>query len=309
MKSSTMTRLFSTAAVVGALATPAIAQEEGITLPGASAEVTLDYVTNYFFRGIEQTAADDGVVIQPGASLTLPVAETDGLAVSATVGTWMSFHTGAENFNQGSNPRAFYEADIYGSIDFEMGPVSAGVGITYYTYPSTTANGDITELNLSVAYDDSELLGDFAFSPYAAVAIELQNNASAREVDYLELGGAFTIPTDGTVIEAWDWSVPFAFGLSLDEYYTDSTGDEELFGFFSVGLAGSIQLSELIGTDEYFGAWSLNVGVTFYLLNADLDSSGPGGAPSGLGTVQSDNRDDYSDNYALVGTVGISREW
>ena len=293
MRSSKLTRLFSTAAVVGALATPALAQEEeGIFIPGASAEVTLDYVTQYFFRGYEQLDADQGVVLQPGASFTIDVVED----VTATVGTWGSIHT--DTPGAGANPSSWYEQDVYGSIDATMGDFSAGVGITYYTFPSSAGNVDVTELNLSVGYDDSDLLGDFAFAPYVAVALELQNNlvgAAGDENGYLEIGGEFALPTEGTAIEAWSWSVPFAFGLSIDNYYVDASGVDEFFGFFSVGLAGSIPLSELIGTDEYVGAWDLSVGITFLLLNSDV--------------ALVDNADDTGDNFQIYGTVGISREW
>ena len=290
MKSNTLTRLFSTAAVLGALATPALAQEgEGMMMSGASAEVTLDYVSQYFFRGYEQADSDNGFNLQPGASFTIPVAAD----VTATVGTWGSFTGDAPSAT--SNPSSWYEQDVYGSIDATIGDFTAGIGLTYYTYPSSATNGDITELNLSVGYDDSELLGDYAFNPYVAVGIELQNNAAADENTYLEIGGEFTIPTEGTSIEAWTWSVPFAFGLSLDDYYTDASGADEFFGFFQIGLAGSIPMSELIGTDEYFGAWDLGVGVYFLFLNSDV--------------ALTDDASDTSDNFQVYATVGISREW
>ena len=288
LNSSKLTRLFSTAAVVGALATPALAQEEeGIFIPGASAEVTLDYVSQYFFRGYEQTDSDQGVVIQPGASFTIDVVED----VTATVGTWGSIHS--DTPGAGQNPTSWYEQDVYGSLDATFGDFSAGVGLTYYTYPSSATNGDIIELNLAVGYDDSELFGDFAFAPYVALAYEIQNNVGADENAYLEIGGEFALSTEGTAIEAWSWSVPFAIGLSVDDYYTDAGGSDETFGFASIGLSGSIPLSELIGTDEYFGAWDLGVGVTFLFLNDDV----------ALTDATS------SDEFQVYATVGISRSW
>lgn len=290
MRSSKLIRLFSTAAVIGAIATPALAQEdEGLFIPGASAEVTLDYVTQYFFRGYEQLDSDQGIVLQPGASFTIDVVDD----VTATVGTWGSIHT--DTPGAGSNPSSWYEQDVFASLDATMGDFTAGVGLTYYTYPSNAANVDITELNLSVGYDDSELLGDFSFNPYIAVAIELHNTAAADENAYLEIGGAFALPTEGTAIEAWSWEVPVVLGLSIDNYYADASGEDEFFGFLSVGVSGSIPLSELIGSDEYVGAWDLTVGLNLLFLNSDV--------------VMTDNRDDTSDNMQLVGSIGISRSW
>jgi hypothetical protein len=279
--------LFSTAAVVGALTVPALAQEEeGIFIPGASAEITMDYVTTYYFRGYEQSNTDTGGSFQPGASFSIDVTED----VSATIGTWGAFEFDPPAGSQ--NPSSWYEQDVYGSLDATFGDFSAGVGLTYYTYPSNAANIDITELNLSIGYDDSEVLGDFAFAPYVAVAYEIHNSTAADENAYLEIGGEFGIPTEGTAIEAWSWSVPFAIGMSLDDYYADGTGDEEFFGYASVGLAGSIPMSELIGTDEYFGAWDLSVGITLLILNDDVQLT-----------------DNSTDDFAVYGSIGLSRSW
>lgn len=291
MRSLKLTRLFSTAAVIGALATPALAQEEeGIFIPGASAEVTLDYVTQYFFRGYEQSNTDTGGSFQPGASFTIDVVDD----VTATVGTWGAFEFDAPAGN--GNPSAWYEQDVYGSLDATMGAFSMGVGMTYFDYPGP--GGDALEAFAYVGYDDSDLLGDFAFAPYVMVATEINNtnsNSGGKEATYLELGGEFALPTEGTAIEAWSWSVPFAVGLSIDDYYNDASGAEEFFGFASVGLVGSIPMSELIGTDEYVGAWDLSIGVQVLFLNSDV--------------ALTDNTDDTSDNMQLIGSIGLSRSW
>jgi len=280
--------LFSTAAVLGVLAAPAVAQEgEGITIPGATASLSLDYVTNYFFRGYEQTDSDRGLVLQPGAEFSIPVVGD----YTATVGTWGSIHTDAPSAT--SNPSSWYEQDIYASINGPIaGDFSGGVGMTYYTYPSAAANGDITELNLSVSYDDSDLFGEYAFNPYVAVAVEVQNNVGADENTYLEIGGAFTLDTSGTFAEDWEWTVPVVAGFSLANYYADASGAEEFFGYASIGLIGTIPMEDLIGTDEYFGAWDLSAGVTLVILNGDV---------AGL--------TDNSSDFQAIGTLGLSRDY
>jgi uncharacterized protein (TIGR02001 family) len=290
LKTSTLTRLFTTAAVLGALATPAVADahEEGIVLPGASANLSLDYVTNYFFRGIEQTDSDSGIVLQPGASFTIPVIDE----YTATVGTWGSIHTDAPTAT--SNPGNWFEQDLFASID---GPIAEGfsgsVGLTYYTFPSSAVNTDVTELNLAISFDDSELLGEYAFAPYVAVAIELQNNVAADENSYLEIGGAFAIDTEGSFAEGWEVSVPVVAGFSLDNYYVDASGAEEFFGYASAGVTGSISMEELIGTAEYVGAWDLTAGVIVVFMNGDING------------VISDNSSDIQ----VIGTLGLSRDY
>lgn len=288
LKSSNLTRLFSTAAVLGALAAPAVADEhEGITLPGASAEVTLDYVTNYFFRGYEQQL-DEGIIIQPGASFTIPV--VDG--VDATIGTWGSFHT-EQPVGSDSN---LYEQDIYAGLDTTVGDFSLSVLYNVYTYPDNTLTS-VNELGFGIGFDDSEYLGDFAFSPYAYVGIEVNgtNSNNATEAVYLELGGAFSLDglTEGTFAEAWSWEVPITVGLSLDDYYNDASGAEETLGFVSVALAGSIPMSELIGSDEWFGAWDLSVGLSLLFIGSDLDG------------VITDNGNEFQ----IIGSAGLARSW
>lgn len=305
MKSSTLTRLFSTAAVLGALAAPAAADDhEGISLPGASAEVTVDYVTNYFFRGYEQLESDSGVVIQPGASFTIPV--VDG--VTATVGTWGSIHTGLDGAAPGTTDGSWYEQDIYASIDATFGDFTASIGYTLYTYPTLPVNG-VHEIGLGLSFDDSEYLGDFAFSPYVFVGIEVNNtnalNGTGDEAVYLEIGGAFSLDslTEGTFAEVWSWEVPVVFGLSLDDYYvSEASGSEEFLGYISVGLVGSVPLSEYIGTDEYVGAWDLTLGVTALFLNNEI-TGGP--ATGGIQATDSLN----GTNVQFIGTIGIAREW
>lgn len=292
LKSSKITRLFSTAAVLGALAVPAVADEEGITLPGASAEVTLDYVTNYWFRGYEQTNGDDGIVLQPGASLTVPVVDD----ITATIGTWNSYHTNGDSLTGGNN---WYEADIYASIDGTAGDFSWGVGLTLYTYPALVIPS-VTELGFSLGFDDSAYLGDFAFSPYVYVGLELNNSNAVTlnggEAQYLEIGGAFSLDslTEGTFAEAWTWAVPITAGFSINDYYQDVSGSDEFFGYLSVGLAGSVPMSELIGYDEWFGAWDLNVGITALFLNGDIDAN----LASNDGSTTE-----------FIGSVGLSRGW
>lgn len=298
MKTSKLTRLFSTAAVIGALATPAMADghaEEGLHLPGVSAEITLDYVTQYFFRGYEQSNTDSGGSFQPGASFTIDVVED----VTATIGTWTAIEFDAPAAS--NNPSAWYEQDYYASLDTTIGDYSVGVGVNSYTYPALSGDGpnSVIELAATVGFDDSDLLGDFSFNPYATIAVEVNNtnsnNINGDEAVYLEIGGAFTLPTEGTAIEAWDWSVPFVLGLSVDDYYTDAGGNDEFFGFLSVGVVGSIPMSELIGSDEFIGAWDLSVGIQVLFLNSDV--------------ALTDSTGGSSDNVQLIGSIGLSREW
>lgn len=294
MKTTTLTRLFTTAAVLGCIATPAFAQEEGGS--GITAEATLDVVNKYFFRGFEQDESDLGVAIQPGISFTMPVDEGIGL----TVGTWGSIH--GDVSGGGSNPSSWYEQDVFAGITFGAGDFSFDTGLTYYTYPSSATNADILEMYFTVEWDDSETMASIGLegvnlNPYATLAVELQKNGATDEAIYLELGAAYALDLSEITDVPVTFSVPVAIGLSIDDYYLDANGSggDNFLGFISIGLEGTIAMKDLIGTDEWFGAWDLTAGVTLFLLNNDV--------------ALAQNPTDDNDNYQFVLSLGLSREW
>lgn len=269
---------------------------------GVKVEVTLDYVSQYFFRGAEQLDSDQGVVLQPGIEFTVPVVTGDGYELSAIIGTWGSIHTNTDGppvtpvpGSGPANPTSWFEQDLYASLDLIAGPVEASVGLTYYTFPSNASNISVTELSMRLGLDDSRWLGTFALHPYVLATVDLQNN-NVSEASYLELGGEMRFDMS----EAYDlplvWTVPFAVGLSLNDWYINRyTTEDELYGHTRVGLMGTIPLSEVIGTENWLGAWDLTAGVMCYFLNSDI--------------ALTDDFNGSSDNFQLVAKVGISREW
>ena len=222
----------------------------------------LTYTNDYYFRGILQE--DDAFIVQSYLDAGISLAEWDTGSLSATVGTWSSFHdnaTGASNTD--GLVEKHYEADYYLSLGIEEGDWSFGGGYTAYTSPNG-AFGSVSELSFSVAYDDSEHLGAFALSPYAVTAFELGNNAAdgGDAGWYLELGVAPGHTYEGTAIGDISLSAPTRFGLSLSDYYEDATGDDDFFGFFQTGVHGSLPLPATNG----YGEWTLDAGIDFLFL-------------------------------------------
>lgn len=292
MKTTHLTRLFSTAALVAAVTAPALAQEEAgagvFGVEGLSASVSLDVVTQYFFRGYEQQ--DEGLIFQPGAELSLAVSDSEDVDVSVYVGAWESIHA-APGAAATDSPGSWYESDLYGGVVISTGMFDFGIGYTGYFYPSDVLS-EIHELNFSVSFDDSEYLGDYALNPYIMYALEIENDNTA-EVDYIEIGGAMSFDLTEEFDLPVTLDVPLTLGLSADDYYVDTTGNEEIFGYFSVGGIVTIPMSELIGTEDHIGGWDLYGGVTLYLLNSEV--------------VLKDGTD--NDSFAVVGSIGIGREW
>lgn len=294
MKTTHLTRLFSTAALVAAVTAPALAQEEASTgvfgVEGLSASVSLDVVSQYFFRGFE--LQDEGLIFQPGAELSMAVSDSEDVDVSVYVGAWESIHS-VPGAAATDSPASWFESDLYGGVVITTGLFEFGIGYTGYFYPSD-ALSEIHELTFSVGFDDSEYLGDYALSPYIMYALEIEND-NGPELDYLEIGGGMSFDLTEEFDLPVTLDVPLTLGLSADDYYTDATGNEEIFGFFSVGGIVTVPMSEIIGTEDHIGGWDLYGGVTLYILNSDV--------------ALTDNTSGSSDTFQVVGSVGIGREW
>ncbi len=194
-----------------------------------------DVVSKYIFRGYE--LAEDGVIVQPYAELVASLAP--GLDIY--LGTWASLGTETS----GTNNQHWFETDYYFGIsageDLHGLPGFAfDLSYVNYTYPSDAAP-QYEEIDFTVAYDDSA--NSIAFSPYALVAVEFDTQGAGDDDNiYAEIGGSL----DFDIIESDTYpvsvSIPVALGLSLDEFYVDDGGDNEFFGFLSVGANASVPL-------------------------------------------------------------------
>jgi hypothetical protein len=247
-----------------------------------SFQFNLDYTTAYFYRGIIQE--DSGLILQPAAKLTVNLFQKDDLKLDSFFGTWNSFHgqkTGAQT--RGDFSEYWYESDIFAGFTLTTGPVAFTTSYTFLTSPSD-AYETVQELGFSVALDDSEWLGKYALKPYATLAIETGADASdGADSDtgiYLELGIApgFLFDLGQTPVSI---TFPASVGLSIDNYYQDATGDDDLFGFAQVGAKASLPLP----FGERFGAWTLNAGVSLLYLGDNTSDYNGGQDTEVIGTV------------------------
>ncbi|XAL99409.1 hypothetical protein OT109_17735 [Phycisphaeraceae bacterium D3-23] len=249
-----------------------------------SLEITLDVVSQYFFRGYEQQ--DSGFIFQPGATIGVPI--TDG--VGAYFGVWESFHS-VSTMGAPTGPKSWYEQDVYAGVTIELTDIlTLDLNYTGYFSPSDSFS-DIHEIGVGLAMADTGQFGeDVTFEPHVFVAFEVQDNGGTEDT-YLELGGTFGFDINEDISA----SVPVVVGLSLDDYYTDATGDNEVFGYASVGFFVTVPMSVILDSEEWVGAWDLTAGVTVLFLNDD----------AGL----TDDVTGSSDEFQVFGSIGLSREW
>jgi hypothetical protein len=249
------------------------AEPSGPNTGKISFDLGMDVETKYYFRGILQE--DEEFIGQPYAEVGITVYEGDGAlnSIKLTGGIWNSIHSEHTGASSSAGPRSWYEADLYGGVTFGvLDEVEFSTIYTAYTSPND-AFSTVQEVAFGMAYDDSELLGDFAMSPYFTFAVETDGTAFGPDRGtYLEVGGGPEFP----LIEDADYpvtlAIPLTLGLSVDNYYETST-DEDTFGYFKVGLEAGVPLAFL--ASEY-GAWQFTAGAYYLTLGDSLRDANEG---------------------------------
>jgi len=174
----------------------------------ASAQVTVDLVSAYVFRG--KTVNDD-VNLQPGF-------EVMDKSENVTIGTWSNYNTDSSQFD---------EIDYYLGWTIPTGesPVGIDIGYTEYTYPTSTAEAD------------REPYVDF----YGTAAGVDMNILLAYGVDggiedslYVEFGAA----------SEWDVAENVGLGLSAALGYVDPDVGESGFSHLTLGATADVGIPE-----------------------------------------------------------------
>ncbi len=251
-----------------------------------SLDVGVDFTTDYYFRGIIQETDDS--IIQPFAEIGFSLYEGEGMInrVGATLGIWNSFHggnTGADGAGT-TDPKFWYESDLYAGFSIGFANVFE-FGFTYINYNSPNGSfGDINEIDISLSFDDSELLGPWALSPSITLAFETDGQADGGtdEGVYLELGvepGMSLFENDAVALGV---SVPLTLGFSLSDYYEDGNGDSDGFGFFDAGVSVGIDVKQFPAS---FGSLSVTVAGHFLFLGDNLEAVNNGDAFKPIGTI------------------------
>lgn len=249
--------------MVGASGTAMAQVNTGRITFGAGVDVSHAYL----FRGISQER--DGLVLQPYADMTFSLLEGDqqGLhSASVTIGQWNSLHSGPTGSDgSAANVKMWYESDFYTSLALGIDNWEVGLAYTSYLSPNDSF-GTVKELAIGLTMDDRELLGNFALSPHALLAIEMdgQRDAGAAEGVYLEVGAEPGVSLENLPVRV---SFPVTLGFSLSDYYEHPAVGDAAFGFFSVGMAGAVPLNVAAS----LGTWEVNGRLSLYALGDTLE--------------------------------------
>jgi hypothetical protein len=241
--------------IVGAPPQDTTAEEAGNT-GRIALNMGVDWVSEYFFRGIAQQVG--GANFQPYGSVSFKLVENAGplTALTATPGIWNNWHAGGGNLAEPVDPKFWYEADLYFTLAATLGErVTLGLTYTAYTSPNDSF-GTVQELAFGLTLNDSKWLGAFALNPSLLLAGELTGQADAGRARgvYLQLGIAPSYTFAPESAYPITVSFPVTLGLSVSDYYEFATGDNPTFGYVQFGPVFSMPLGFI---PKRFGTWTV----------------------------------------------------
>jgi hypothetical protein len=271
----------------GPAVTPA-SEEKGPNTGRVGLVLGADWLSAYYFRGIvnEQNGGNN---VQPYGEIGFRLLENMGPLTSLSLGGgfWNNWHYGGGTIVAPSDPKWWYEADVYVKLSTTWWEaLTAGVTYTYYTSPSGgfTSYADV---GLFANLNDAKWLGAFALNPSIIFAFETKGEAlpaDGKKGIYMGLGLApgYTFFEDSSF--PVNISLPMTFGFSVKDYYTVN-GQNQTFGYFSGGPLITLPLKFI---PPAYGSWALKAGVQFLWLNSNLK------------TVN------FNDSFVPIGNVGLS---
>ena len=223
-------------------------------------DIGFDVVSNYISKGV--VFENQGFIIQPYADLHFRVAKNVGAIDSITVdlGIWNSMHNHTPTVARGSTTSKWFEFDFQAGLTFNAAKFAISPYFKIYESPADVFNNTYA-IGMNVAYDDKDMLGDFALHPYVFAELMLEksagNNIAGKRGQYYEVG----------ITPAHSWgdltlSLPIKGGFGSGGFYLGNRG----FGFVSVGVDAAYALNFV---PECLGKWSVHTGVTYVRLGGD----------------------------------------
>jgi hypothetical protein len=274
--------------VVGAPLQVGAQQEDKAEDNGNTGRISLnmgvDWVSEYFFRGIAQQVG--GANFQPYGSVSFKLVEDVGplTALTATPGIWNNWHAGDGNLVEPVDPEFWYESDLYFTFAATL-VETVTMGLTYTAYISPNDSfRTVQELAFGLSLNDSKWLGVFALNPSLLIAGELTGQADAGRARgvylHLSISPSYTFAPESAY--PLTVSFPVTLGLSVSNYYEFATGDNPTFGYVHFGPAFSIPLGFI---PKSFGTWVVKGALELLYLGDTLEAVNDNEAFTPIGRI------------------------
>jgi hypothetical protein len=243
-------------------------EEEGVNAGGVNFSLHVSYLTDYVYRGIDQSerlSALDGVgEVVPDADVgaeDAPNLQFDG-SLELNLGRLPHPVAGvfANVYNDDPVSR-FQEIRPYFGFDWDLRPLRIRAGQISYIFPEREGL-NTNEIWASVTFDDSRLWRTerplFAPYVYGAYDYDLYNGF------YIEAGvrHQFELEDTGITVTA---VADVAYVINNAQFTNLTSPEPEDSGFqhYDVGLIGSLSLNRTLGIPRRYGEWALE-GTLYY---------------------------------------------
>jgi hypothetical protein len=227
--------------------------EQGFNQGGVTFDLTVSYLTDYMFRGIERSDI--------GGNEDAPNLQFDGVfefdlgrAPHPLAGVFV-------NLFEDDPISEFQEIRPYFGLKWNVRPLLFDARYVTYIFPERE-DMNTNEVTLAVTLDDSRIWRTEkpVLSPYAFAAydFDLYNGV------YIELGVKHDFELEGTgLVLTAVADVGYVTGHPFFTDATDSDPSADGFQHYDLGLIGSYSLNTLLNVPRRYGQWSLK-GYLYY---------------------------------------------
>ena len=226
-------------------------EEDGVNAGGVNIDFAFRYMTDYVFRGIDQSEA--------GGSEDSPNLQFDG-KISFNLGKFPHPFIGVFVNVYDSDPISrFQEIRPFFGIDWTFRPFELSLGNTTYIYPERDEL-NTGEVWARLTFDDSWIFktNRRIFSPYALAAYDYDKYNGW----YFEAGLKHELALEGTGLTL---TAVASISYIMDHSYfsTRVGGKDSGLQHYQVGLIGSYSLNQLFQVSNRYGSWTLE-GYVYY---------------------------------------------
>lgn len=161
----------------------------------------------------------------------------------------------------------WFETEVRPGVRLSKGPFALDLLIKGHVYP-TDFHDTIIELGAKASYDLDSLWSKEKHATFGLRVTEMVTQEikdSNGSLDTIFETTVEPIVRYGFKGHRGSITFPVTLGMSPNGFYRDSSLNDELMGYFSVGIEASVP----IPMSEKYGRWFLNAGVTGYQMLAD----------------------------------------
>jgi len=227
---------------------------EKINSSAITGDIGLSVYSVMYSRG--SILAKQEPTILPYVDLFATAYEGDGFINKAVISLNITeYYSHTKTVTKVSN-NSWYENDFVPGIALTSGKFTLSESLHIYTTPNDNTAQTFMGLNTSVSYDDGDLLGALALHP--SVTYMQRTNSHGQ---YFEGGVAPGISSGPLAV-----GFPLTIGIGEDNFY----GPKDGFAYFSAG----VKLTYTLPVPKTYGAWSANVGATYYSKDVAVTEQG-----------------------------------